>query len=394
MKRHGNVLSAAVLLAGYTIGTGFYAIPVGAGPAGFFPAAVTLLAVWLYLLSTGLLYMEAILISPDGANMTTISRNIIGLSGMLIASTAFIIINYIYISNFYTLSTEVLYFLLPIPKAWYFLGITLIFGGIVYCGTYASDRLNFILFIGLLIAFIGTAYLAAHGIKLENLKNREWYLVVFSVPIIITALDYQSMLPTLATYLKKDPKRLVRMIIFSMLFPLAVYLTWILVTIGSTTRGVLWAAFETSSSRIYQGFKLLSGTKEFELFFHFTSLFATATSLIATGLALVDFISDAFKIPLEKRVGLKRFYACLATYIPSLCASVLIPTFVASLEPLLGWAEVIFNGVIPIWLATRARYILKLGVKRLLPGGKAMIIILIVASFFLVYLEGVHLLHR
>ncbi len=393
MKREGSVLSAALLLAGYCIGIGYYAIPIVAGPAGFFPAVIMIILVGLYLLATSLLYLEAILISPDGANLTSIAYKIIGPVGMVIGVISFSILNYLFISNFYNLFSHFFTELVPIHVAWVYLGITLVFGGVVFLGTYASDRLNFILFTGFLVTFCVTVILSSKGVRIGNLMNRQWYLVSFSVPAILAALDYHSMLPTLSTYLKRNPKRLVTMTFISIFISYTVYISWTWLTIGSTTRGILWEAFESSHFAVGQGFLILAESHKIKMVFETMTLFAIATSLIATGLAIVDFLSDAFKIPLEKRVGLNRFYACLGTFIPCLLMSILIPGLIAS-DFLIGWAEVIFNGVIPIWLATRARYILKLDIKHLLPGGKAMIVLLIIASFFLVYLEGVHLLKQ
>jgi len=398
MKRRGNILSAALLLAGACIGTGYYAIPVSAGPAGFFPAAVMTLIVWIYLFATGLLYLEATLACPDGANVISISKRLVGRTGMVIAAISFVIINYFFLSNFYFLGRDFLshffeYWLhLTIPKVWFLLALTVIFGGVVFWGTYAASRLNFILFIGMFVAFFGAIFIGAEGVSAENLLSRQWYLVIFSVPIIVTAIDYQSLIPTLSTYLNRDPKRLVKMIFIALLFPLVMYISWIWLTIGSTPRGELWQAYEQKKP-IYEGFLILSGRTPFQFFFHFTSFFAIATSLIATGLAATDFLCDAFKIPVEKRTGSLRLYACSGVYVPGLLICILIPiAALQSMGYLVGWAEVIFNGAIPIWLATRARYILKLEMKKILPGGKVVIFILIIATFFLIYLEGVHIL--
>lgn len=396
MKKHGSVLSAAILLAGGCIGTGFYAVPINAGPAGFYPAAITTILVWFYMLATGFLYLESTLACPDGSNVISISRRLIGKAGMVIAGISFFMTNFFYLTSLLLLSGDLLslasehWLHLKIHKIWFFIGTTLLFGGVVFWGTYASDRLNFILFIGLLAAFFGTVFLGMNQVRLENLMPRSWYLVVFSVPIIVTAIDYQSLIPTLSTYLKRDSKKLVKTILIALLFPLVLYLIWIWLIIGSTPFDVLWKAYEQNSP-IFEGFLLLNGHQAFQTFFHFTSLFAITTSIIGTGLAGTDFLSDAFNIPVEKRIGIRRLWACSGFFLTGLFLSILIPAAIHNKTGyIVGLAEVVFNGAIPIWLAVRARYILNLEMKQILPGGKWLIFALGLATFLLIYLEGVH----
>lgn len=268
----------------------------------------------------------------------------------------------------------------------------LFFGGVVFWGTYVSDRVNFLLFVGLLVAFFGTVFLEAHNVRLENLSPRVWYLVVFSVPFIVTAIDYHAILPTLSTYLKRDSSKLVKMIFLALLFPLILYSFWVWLTIGSTPAGALWEAYEQKRP-IFEGFLLLRGGATFKLFFHFTSLFAITTSLIGVGLAGTDFLSDAFNIPVKKRAGIRRLLACGAVFLTGFLLTVIFsPQVLSKTDYLVGFSEVVFTGAIPIWLAVRARYILNLDMKHILPGKKWLIITLGIVTFFLIYLEGIHVL--
>ncbi|MCH9627585.1 MAG: hypothetical protein S4CHLAM2_12260 [Chlamydiales bacterium] len=403
MKQKGSLLSAALLLAGYCIGTGYYSLPSATGPAGFFPAVGMLLIVWVYLLASGLLYLEATLANPEGANVITICRNLIGQSGMVIATIAFVIINYTFLVHIFLITSDsISYFLsfwlhLQLHINWIYLGIALLIGSIVFWGTYVADRVNFVLFAGLILAFIGVLVTGSKGVQLDNLLAHRWYLVVFTVPVLVTAIDFQGLIPTLSTYLKRDKKKLVKMVVLAMLFPLVMYILWLWLAIGSSTRAALWESFEQGEP-VYKGYMIQALKVPFHHFLRFTAFFAGATSLVSCGLVMQDFLGDAFHIPVEKRVGKKRLVICGAIFVPILAMGFFIPKLTLRfleyvfLEYLVGWAEVIFNAAIPIWLIVRARYILKLQTERCLPGGKGAIIALFIAMFFLIYLEGVHIL--
>ncbi len=405
MKQKGSLLSAALLLAGYCIGTGYYSLPSATGPAGFFPAVGMLLIVWVYLVASGLLYLEATLANPDGANVITICRNLIGQTGMVIATIAFVIINYTFLVHIFLLTSDFIsYFLnfwlhLQLHINWIYWGMALFFGSVVFWGTYVADRVNFVLFAGLALAFAGVLITGSKGVHLEHLLSQRWYLVVFTVPVLVTAIDFQGLIPTLATYLKRDKKKLIKMVILAMLFPLVMYILWLWLAIGSSTRAALWESFEQGQP-VYKDYMIQTLKVPFHHFLRFTAFFAGATSVLTCGLVMQDFVSDAFHISVEKRIGKKRLAVCGAIFVPILAISCLIPTLTLSfleyvfLEYLVGWAEVIFNAAIPIWLIVRARYILKLRTERCLPGGKGAIIALFVAMFFLIYLEGVHILGK
>jgi hypothetical protein len=110
-------------------------------------------------------------------------------------------------------------------------------------------------------------------------------------------------------------------------------------------------------------------------------------------LAGTDFLSDAFNIPVKKRAGIRRLLACGAVFLTGFLLTVIFsPQVLSKTDYLVGFSEVVFTGAIPIWLAVRARYILNLDMKHILPGKKWLIITLGIVTFFLIYLEGIHVL--
>lgn len=395
MVKKSSIFSAALLLAGNAIGTGFFEIPIVSGPAGFFPAAIMSGIVWIYLLLTGFLYLEAILASSNGANVVTITRNLIGPSGVALGIVAFLILNNLYLTSYFAIGSSLItkiltfHFHLEVPTFYVSLGLFLIFGYVIYLGVYVSDRVNYVFFVGFFFAFIVAMFMGKHTVEWHLLTRQKWYFVFFAVPILISGYDYQSILPTLTAALNRNPKKLARMLLIGFSFPIITYTIWQWFVIGSTSPALLWEAYETQKP-IYEGFLLLKESSLFEIFLNYASLGSMFTSLIALGLCLIDFYSDCFKVPLAERKGVKRLYIGLLSYIPAFVVSFFTAfVFDKLVVYAIGWAELIFLGILPIWLIARARYILQLSTHRFVPGGKGMLLALGVVTFFFIYIQGV-----
>lgn len=398
MKGKGTVLAAAFLLASNCIGVGYYAIPILTGSAGLWPGLLMGFVVWLYLLIMGLFYLEGILISPPGANVATLSRHFLGTFGFWFVSIPFLILSFYFLGSSISLSGEVLHHImlhqlgLDIPSFFFILFFCLLFGVIVYLGMDISLRLNVILFSALILTFFLMLGLGAHKVSSENLITKQWYLVFFSVPLLISSYSYQTILPSLVSYFKKDVKKMVQTIGIGMLFPLIVYSLWQWLTIGSSDTGTLWKAYETKQP-IYQGLMLLKESLTFETILWFMSLFAVITSILTNGIVLVDYFTDAFKCPEAHEKTKKRISIVCLVFLVGCLLSLIFPLFLEELiNNFIGWSEVIFNGIFPLWLVVRARYVLQLPTTQLVPGGKWTISILVVATFFLIYLVGIGLI--
>ena len=80
-----KVISGTSLIAGTTIGAGMLGIPLVTMEAGFFPAACATIGVWIFMVLTGLLYVEVALSLPSGANIFSMSGHYLGMRGKIAA---------------------------------------------------------------------------------------------------------------------------------------------------------------------------------------------------------------------------------------------------------------------------------------------------------------------
>lgn len=91
---HGTTLSATLLIAGTCIGAGMLALPLVTGLAGFWPAMAVNSLCWLFMLCTGLLFLETTLWMEDGANVLSMAERFFGVSGKVVAGVAFLFLYY------------------------------------------------------------------------------------------------------------------------------------------------------------------------------------------------------------------------------------------------------------------------------------------------------------
>ncbi len=404
------MLSCAFLIAGDCIGAGFIGVPVMTGPAGFWPATLITLITGLYVVAGGLLYLEAIQIHPDGANITSICRRHLGIFGTYLGAITLILMNYYFLGAFINVgarflegySTQIWNYTPSYPLLT-FLCATL-FGGIILIGTYVTDRVNFILFVGLLATLLITIFGKGVQVKVENLQQESWYLVFFAVPLLLAAFNCQTILPTVFSHYKerRNPKKVRALLLVGLSIPFVVYLAWQWVVIGSTPISWLWRAYEV-------GIPTREGISLGELFadyypskknmlliqksFHLTTFFAAVTSLLVLGIATVDFFADLFRIPVEKRDGRKRIPLFLLTILPPTLISFQFPLLFGNLfNGIIGTCIIVFLGIIPLWLVIQIRYLEKIPTIPLLPGGKGTLWVFGILTFFLFYLEGVALI--
>lgn len=393
---YARVLGAAFFIASTNIGVAYFIIPILTGVAGFIPAIFITLAVWAFTLAVGLLFAEATLGQPDGSHIISISKVLVGKVGTVIFALVFFLnmITYLtaytfFIENSLKWFSET-YLLSHLPH--YLIGAlsTIPFFFIVFLGMRQASWVNSILIFALLF-FLGLTL--ARGSPFVNeqlLHKREWQYLFYSVPILFSAFGFVAIVPPVCTYLRRDPKKIRLALVAGSLIPLIVYLVWQWFVIGTVATGTFWLLHEEGID-MEKVLNLIRDKPNLIFSLNMTLFFSMATSMIGNGIGLVEFISDGFKIPVEKRKGWNRLLICLALVaILMLASSIGGQPFFAFLQHFTSpIGEVLIDGFLPIWLAAQARYVYKSSAPTMLPGKHISLMILGVAIFILIYLEGV-----
>jgi tyrosine-specific transport protein len=398
--KKGSVFYATFLVMGTSIGTSFLTIPIMTGISGFFPGILMSFLIWLFTMVNGMLYAEATFGNPNGANFYTISKAFLGQAAAFILSAVFLASLYAYISASLLSGAAFLtwfsahFFGFNIPS---FAGCTLLailLGTIIFFGILAASRTNFILLAGFVVAFIVAFYHASEHLEIHRLAQSAWIYIFFAVPMLFSSFGFNAIVPTLCTYLNREKKRVQLSIFFGVTGTLIIYILWQWMMLGTVGKSIFWIAF-SEERQLTQAFPWV---KNFPMLIHalnFIVVFAATTSIIGITLSLIDFYSDCFSIPLAKRIGKKRFFICLLILLPSLLFTLLfkVELILKLIDYVVAPAgSILINGLIPIILVAKARYYLRLPTPKFVPGGGYLLIIMGLAVFFLIYLQGIILI--
>lgn len=375
----GHVLGGAFLIAGTTIGVGMLALPIATGPAGFLPSILIYLACWAFMLCTGLLMLEAMSWLPPDSNLITMADRLLGKTGKTVCWLVYLFLfESVMVSHLAGgggITSEILHGGLGLIPS--ILLYTLLFSPVVYLGTRAVDRINLLMFSGVLISYILFILFSASHVEVAKLTQQDWGKAWAAVPILFTAFTFQVILPTLVTYMKGDMGKVRKAIFYGTSIPLVVYIIWQVLILGIVPvegpYGLIDAATRGENAvmplKHFVGNPVVIGIGRAFAFFTMTA------SYIALSLAFLDFLADGLKV---QKVGLKKGILCLGVFLPPLIISIYNPNiFLNALRYAGGISCATLFGLFPPLMVWSGRYRKGHTTGRQMLGGRLFLSILI-----------------
>lgn len=376
----GRVFSALCLVAGTCIGGGMLALPVATGISGFFPSTLMMILCWLAMTASALLLLEVNLWMKEGAHVITMASTILGPVGKVVSWCVYLFISYASIVA-YTAAGGTLVangliqlFGWELSKEWTCLIFIVGFGGIIYLGNLIIGRVNTILFVAMIIAYfalIGTGVSEAEGKKLMHVH---WPTSFLAIPLLLTTFSFQTMLPSLTPYLKRNVRGLRLAIVGGTTLTLVVYLIWQYVVLGIipiSGHHSLIKALEAGEP-ITQFLREHVQSDWVSIFAEFFAFFALATSFLGIALGLHDFLSDGLRI---RNQGKGKVLLSLLIIIPTFFfAAYFERIFLLALDTSGGFGDSILNGIMPVLMVWIGRYVLKFPDENRTPGGKPLLV--------------------
>jgi len=384
----GSLFGATLLIAGTCVGAGILALPIVTGLAGLYPTLIVNLICWLYMLATGLLFLEATLWLPDGANVLSITKKLLGRIGEGAGGVFFLFLYYCLMVSYLSGGASLFSLSIHVNPSLGFALFTGFFILLVFAGAYVADHVNWLLMGGLVLTYIFIIGLGIEEVNLSNFTHQDWSLSLFAFPVLFSAYGYHNIIPTLSTYLNRDKNKLRSAIFLGTTIPFMIYTLWQMLILGIVPMLVLREANALGEpvSQI-----LLAATRNpwvgrMAVAFGF---FAIVTSLLGVALSMVDFLGDAFVC---RRVGFPRLLLTLLVFLPPAVISFFhTGIFIEALGIAGGFGEAFLNGILPIALVWSGRYHLKLAREDLLPGGRLFLFLLTLFTLFIIAIEIDHL---
>lgn len=401
LTRKGSTLGALLLIAGCCIGAGMLGIPVVSATAGFLPATVAMFLCYLFMATTGLLLLEATLWFDRKVNVISIFTHALGRTGKIGSIVLFLFLFYCLLMAYTAGGGELIAAFLttvlqhPVSPLIGSLLCTAMVGVVIYIGTHWVDHLNRLFMIGLVLSYILLVAIGAFFVNPEALLQRHWTAALTTIPIMLISFGYHNLIPSLSHYLHRNVKKLRLAIILGSLIPFVIYLVWQIVILGILP-SEHDAAFKQNVGKSEMVTELLansSGVPSVILLSQYFAFFAIATSFITCALSVVDFLADGMNVHTPSRS--MRLALCSLVLIPPLCIALYNPhIFLVALGYAGGIATVILFGLFPALVVWRGRYHMKLAKSELVPGGKPVLVVVILLSLLFLALEIAQQLYR
>jgi tyrosine-specific transport protein len=368
------------------------ALPIATGVAGFFPALLMFLIAWGFMTISGLFMIEINSWFSKQVNIISMAGHSLGKWGRVVSWILYLFLFYAlsvaYISGSGSLCSTLLGGKIPIWVGSTF--FVILFGAIVYGGTRQVDLWNRLFMVGKIAAFCGLVVLGMQYVQPGYLLRTEPQGALLSLPILIIAFGYQNMIPTIASYLEYDRKRIKQAIIGGSLLALAIYLIWEFVVLGIVPLEGSWGirdslAHDREAAQAMAG---ILGKSWISGFTQALAFFAVLTSFLSQSLGLVHFLGDGLGISSQgKREPLSLSLLALG---PPLIFSLFYPQlFFKALNFAGGICANLLFGLLPALILWKGRGVAGQEERGIVEtfGGKTLLLCMILFSLFILLLQ-------
>jgi tyrosine-specific transport protein len=397
-----KLIGSVLMLLGTCTGAGMLALPLATARYDCSTAFIFLGSCWVLMTLGAFALLEAHLWMPCGSNLFTLSHQTLGRVGNLFSLMIYLLLLYSLIAAYIAGCSDLFSSFLghygvvlePVYSTCFAFGILF---SVITFGIQIIDITNRLLmllkfsaFLAMLLLMLGQiaphtplteAIPLAHALDIHGIIN--------SLFVMITALGFAIILPSLRDYLNNNTGDLSRVLSIGCFIPLILYSLWIFsvrqLVPTQGPKGLIAAAQAT-----YQNTALITaistyagkstGTLLIQISRFFISICAI-TSFLGVSICLVDFIRDTLQHSFKTKTPIILVY-CLA-FTPPLGIVLVNPgIFIAALAHA-GIYVLIFLVLLPFIMLYRGRYHLGYVGKHAVPGGKAGLTLLIVLTSML-----------
>lgn len=393
-----KALGAVMLISGTSIGGGMLVLPVTTAHVGFLPSLSLFFVVWLFMTFTAFLMLESNLAIRDGHNLISISRNVLGKPGELVAWLAFLLLLYslmaVYITGISALLQNGIRFLFGAfpSSATVQVFVSLFVVALVIYGLRVIDKLNKVFIVGGAFSFLVILFFLSPNIEVSHLSRVSFSKWSIPLPVIVTSFGFHIILPVLVRYLDRQVWLLRMTLMIGSLIPLLLYCIWQLAIVGTipfdgeaSLSSI--ANHPNQLDALNQLIGAASGREWIQSVALFFCSFAILTSLVGVSVSLWDFLEDGLSRKNEKMKS--KLFLTLVSFGPPLVLTIWFPK---TFSDILGYAGVfvaVLLGLLPIAICWKGRLRTGWGQSYKVSGGR---IPLFLSALFFAYVIFVEFL--
>ncbi len=351
-----KIFSFSCLVTGSIIGAGILALPVKTGLTGFGPSLIGVIALWLMMTCTALVIAgQKSLRAGENADLPTLFGDALGPAGMWLAVLANFIIFYglmvAYISGAGSVVANLIGHGLPLWAGMliFFFPATLL----ALFGIQVVAKGNSLLMIIMWGAFIGMVLICLKHLNTAQLETSHWPILPATLPVILTASNFHFVIPSICRGMNHDQPAIRKAIIIGSTIAMLMNASWVLAVTGvlplagadgAATPGTLLYTFENNLPATIPLATVLH-SKLFQVLAPAFALVAIITSYLTCCTALVGFCGD-----LAARIGLggRRSFIWSLSFGPPLAVAIVEPNiFLHALDIVGGLGIGLLFGILP-----------------------------------------------
>lgn len=344
-------LGATLLVCGMSIGTGMLALPIVTASSGFFPTMLLLVISYFFMLMTAFMLVDVNLRISLGSNLISMTENTLGKKAKLLIWICYLFLFYALQAAHIAASIPLLQTFFPfLPSGILPLMLLLLFGGFIYAGTKATDKVNRLVIGGLILGYLLLVLFAPSHIDMQKILHFDFKPLLTNIPVVLISFGFQNIVPTINTYLSGNKKQIYLAITLGSFIPFLLYAFWEFIVLGTVPlQGPegLSAAYAQGLSATVPLMHVLK-TPLVQMGTLIFSFCAILTSFLGISLALIDFLIDGLNLPKNKKGRACSFL--LAFLFPVLFVYLYPQGFLFALQ-FAGIIAVILVGILPCLMA-------------------------------------------
>ncbi|MEQ9116016.1 MAG: aromatic amino acid transport family protein [Rickettsiales bacterium] len=349
-------LNCLFLIIGTAIGTGILAIPVVNPESGFISTASIIIITWAFMTLAAFMLLRAVLTHKDGSDLINVAHKTLGRWWQITIGGSYLLLFYSLLAVYILVGSSWLdqwtgdY--LSLTESQYQMLFTLICAAIIYLGVHFVGSVNQILSAGVIITLCMVIFLGINDMNSENLLSGSFSKIHNTSSVIVTAFGFAALLPTLATYTKKDRPLLFKSLLIASFIILVFNLCWVTVCFGILGKDKLLqiAGSDSEGPEIILAIQNTLNNPAISIASGYFAIFALLSSLVGVSISMYHFLIDSFKLRRTKHCKIN---GIVLTYtIPLLALLVKPSSFIA----ILGFAGIFVSvvlGILPSMLELR-----------------------------------------
>ncbi|ABI40097.1 aromatic amino acid permease [Shewanella sp. MR-4] len=356
------MLGSIAIVAGTAIGAGMLALPLATAALGMVPAILLMVVIWGLSAYTSLLMLEINLRSGVGDNVHAITGKLLGKKGQMVQGASFLSLLFALTAAYLTGGSSLLVlkaknmFDLVLDNQLAVVLFTLVLGGFAALGVAWVDKASRFLFSLMILLLIVVVLFLLPEVSISSMATSavaesmtsSW---MAAIPVVFTSFGFHVCIATLVRYLDGNAVSLRKVLLIGSTIPLACYIFWLLVTLG-TVGGNEVSSFNGSLPALISALQEIAHTPWISKCISLFADLALITSFLGVTLSLYDFVAELTR---AKKTFLGRAQTWLLTFVPPLLCALYVPEgFVA----VLGFAAVplvVMIIFLPIVMALRQR---------------------------------------